>query len=46
MEGSASTEQRIELIEAAKKGCFVEQTLMRPNMVGHRLRVGDEWIEV
>ena len=46
MEGPASTDQRIELIEAAKKGCFVEQTLMRPNLIGHRLRVDDEWIEV
>ncbi len=46
MEGSASTQQRIELIEAAKKGCFVEQTLMRPNIIGHRLKVGNDWVQV
>ena len=46
MEGSASTQERIELIEAAKKGCFVEQTLIRPNTVGHRLRVNNDWVRV
>ncbi len=46
MEGSASTQEKIELIEAAKKGCFVEQTLIRPNIVGHRLRVNNDWVQV
>ena len=46
MLGSASTQERIQLIEAAKKGCFVEQTLMRPNMIGHRSKVDNEWVQV
>ena len=33
-------------LEAAKKGSFVEQTLMRPNIIGHRLRVGKDWVQV
>ncbi len=46
MEASASTQERIKLLEAAKKGCFVEQTLMRPNIIGHRLKVGKDWVQV
>jgi len=34
-----------ELVAAAKKGCFVEQTLGRANTVRHRIRDGDDWIE-
>ena len=33
----------IELIEAAKKGCFIEQTLSRPNIVKHRFKTPDGW---
>lgn len=33
------------LLEAAKKGCFLEVTLGQANTIGHRLRVGDEWID-
>lgn len=35
-----------KLVDAAKKGCFIEQTLGRQNDIGHRLKVGDDWIEV
>ncbi|MEM8872232.1 MAG: OsmC family protein [Pseudomonadota bacterium] len=31
------------LLEAAKKGCFLEQTLAQGVIVGHRLRIGDTW---
>lgn len=33
----------IELIEAAKKGCFIEQTLSQPNIVKHRYKTPDGW---
>lgn len=46
MSGAADDEARIVLIEAAKKGCFVEQTLMRPNAVAHRLLSTGGWIDV
>ncbi|MEM8856053.1 MAG: OsmC family protein [Pseudomonadota bacterium] len=34
------------LIAAAKKGCFLEQTLGQANTIRHRLKVGDSFIEV
>jgi uncharacterized OsmC-like protein len=34
------------LIETAKKGCFIEQMLRVPNEIGHRLKVGDEWVAI
>lgn len=39
-------EKAIALIEAAKRGCFIEQTLGRANTIRHRLRRGADWIEV
>ena len=45
LEGTASLEDRLRLIEAAKKGCFVEQTLMRPNAIAHRLKDGETWVD-
>lgn len=39
-------ERVIELIEAAKKGCFIEQTLSQPNTIRHRMRTPDGWREV
>ena len=35
-----------ELIETAKKGCFIEQTLGRANTIRHRLKTADGWKEV
>lgn len=35
----------LRLLEAAKKGCFLEQSLAQGVIVGHRLRSGDNWIE-
>lgn len=46
MDGDATHEERITLIEAAKKGCFVEQTLMRENSVAHRLMTNEGWVDV
>jgi len=44
---SPSDEQAIiKLIEAAKKGCFIEQTLAQPNTVRHRYKMGTDWREV
>ncbi len=36
----------VALIEAAKKGCFIEQTLGRSNTIRHRLKSGDGWLEI
>ena len=45
-DSDASTEDQIRLIEAAKKGCFIDQTMAVANDVGHRLKVGDDWVDV
>ena len=36
----------VELINAAEKGCFIEQTLTQPNVVRHRYNTPDGWREV
>ena len=36
----------VALIEAAKKGCFLEQTLGQANTIRHRMKVSDGWIDV
>ena len=41
----ASVEDRRRLIEAAAKGCFIEQS-MKPGIVKHRLKCGDRWVDV
>lgn len=43
---SPNTEQEIlTLIDAAKQGCFIEQTLKQPNVVRHRFKTADGWQE-
>ncbi|MDJ0629553.1 MAG: OsmC family protein [Rhodobacter sp.] len=32
-----------DLVAAAKKGCFIEQTLGQPNVISHRIKRGDLW---
>ncbi len=46
IDSEASLDDLKRLIEAAKKGCFIEQTLGQVNTIGHRLKQGDEWIEI
>jgi uncharacterized OsmC-like protein len=43
--GGASESDKRRLIAAAEKGCFIEQSL-QPGIVKHRLKVGDDWIDV
>ena len=35
----------LELIDAAKKGCFIEQTLKQPNVVRHRYKTPAGWCD-
>lgn len=46
IDSEAPTEDLVRLVEAAKKGCFIDQTMAVANTVGHRLKVGDDWVEV
>jgi uncharacterized OsmC-like protein len=43
--GDASEADKRRVIAAAEKGCFVE-TALKPGVVKHRLKVGDNWVEV
>lgn len=38
-------EKILELVEAAKKGCFLEQTLGRENTIRHRIRTDEGWVD-
>lgn len=41
---SPDSEERIAaLITAARKGCFIEQTLSVPNTLRHRMKTADGW---
>lgn len=42
----ATPEQLVELVEAAKRGCFVEQSLMNMVEIKHRIRHNGTVIEV
>jgi len=46
VDSAASEAELRRLIEAAKKGCFIEQTLAEGIVVGHRLKIGDQWQDV
>lgn len=41
-----SAEKVVELIETAKKGCFIEQTLGVSNTINHRMKTADGWRDV
>ena len=46
LDTNALLDDQKKLIDAAKKGCFIEQTLGQSNNIGHRLKIGDDWIDV
>lgn len=46
MQTQASLADQVRLLEAGKKGCFIEQTLCRENAVGHRLKTAEGWLDV
>ncbi|WP_127104250.1 OsmC family protein [Pararhodobacter zhoushanensis] len=46
MESPNTQAEVAALIEAAKKGCFIEQTLGRSNPIRHRLKTQGGWVDV
>lgn len=46
VDSSASAEELRRLMSAAKRGCFIEQTLAEGIVVGHRLKLDGEWHEI
>lgn len=45
IDSDAPLEKQLELVETAKKGCFIEQTLGRKNIIQHRLKTVDGWMD-
>lgn len=43
LDSDAPAEDQHRLIEAAKQGCFIEQTLKQGLELGHRLKIDDTW---
>ena len=43
LDSDASAEDQHRLLDAAKKGCFLEQTLAKGLIVDHRLRINGSW---
>jgi len=35
--------EQLKLVETAKKGCFIEQTLGRANTISHRIKTANGW---
>ncbi len=46
IDSSAPHDRVVALIETAKKGCFIEQTLARKNTIRHRMKTPGGWVEV
>lgn len=46
IDSDASSEDLRRLLDAGRKGCFLEATLGQANMVTHRLRLADEWVDI
>lgn len=42
----SETKRQIELVNAAKKGCFIEQTLSVPNTITHRIKTDQGFINI
>ncbi len=43
LDTDASGEDQRRLLDAAKKGCFLEQTLAKGLVVDHRLKINGDW---
>ena len=46
IESTEPLERVKKLISAAKKGCFIEQTLGQKNVINHKLKCGENWVDV
>ncbi|MCR9123990.1 MAG: OsmC-related (seleno)protein [Phyllobacteriaceae bacterium] len=45
IESDDPIERQRQLLDAAKKGCFLEQTLGVSNTIRHRLKTADGWLD-
>lgn len=45
IDSDATAQELHQLLDAAKKGCFIEQSLAKGVIVGHRLKIDNEWYD-
>ena len=45
IDSDAPLERQQALVSAAKKGCFIEQTLGQKNTITHRLKTDEGWVD-
>ena len=46
IDSSESLERVKALVQASKKGCFIEQTLSKKNTINHKLKIQDKWLDI
>jgi uncharacterized OsmC-like protein len=46
IESSATQDELCHLLDCARKGCFIEQSLAQGVIVEHRLKTGDTWLRM
>ncbi|MEM9640071.1 MAG: OsmC family protein [Pseudomonadota bacterium] len=46
IESAAPIEAQVALVNSARKGCFVEQTLGQANSITHRIRTADGFLRI
>lgn len=46
IDSEATADELRALLESAKKGCFIEQSLAEGVIVGHRIKLNNEWHDV
>jgi len=46
LESSSPLDDQIALVQAAKKGCFVEQTLSEKNTINHRIKTDSGFVRI
>ncbi len=45
IDSNVAADRLLDLLQYAKKGCFIEQTLARGLVVEHRLKVDGQWVD-
>ena len=46
IDSSESLERVKALVQASKKGCFIEQTLRKKNTINHKLKIQNKWLDI
>ena len=46
LDSAAPIEDQVALITAARKGCFVEQTLTQANTISHRIKTAEGYLRI